>query len=168
MICQFDTLTPDRQRLSAHDPRHRQPLDRTDRDEHQNEVPPKHDRQNNDEKDEGQGIENVHEPHHQVIDAPPKKAGRRPIENADQKRDQRRHEPDRQRNAAADHHPDEKVAAVRVCPEDVSFADRIRANLGLISKQPRQTQIVRRRARHALAVVGVVERMRPDHRHDDG
>jgi hypothetical protein len=161
-----ELLAPDRQRLPAHDPRHGQPFDRADGHEHQNEIPPEHDHQDNDEENEGQGVHYVDEPHHVVIDAPAQKPGGRPVKHADHQRHDRRHQPDRQRHAPAQHHANEHVAPVRVGAEDVALIDGGRADVRLHAEQGGHAQIVGRRAGNPVDI-DVVELMRPGVGHDD-
>ena len=87
----LDVFLPlDRQGLAADDARHVEPLDRADGDEHQHEVPAEEHHQHDDEEDEGQGVQDVDDAHHDLVDAPAEIAGRRAVEHADRRRDEGR------------------------------------------------------------------------------
>jgi hypothetical protein len=57
-----------REHLAAHDARHRQPLDRADRDEQQHEVAAEYRHQQDHEDRERQRIQDVDDAHHDCVD----------------------------------------------------------------------------------------------------
>src|SRR5690606_25198612 len=95
--------------LAAHDARHGEPLHGADGEEQQDDVAPEHNHQQDDEDHDGQGVEDVHQPHHHGIDPAPRIAGDGAPQHADHQRHASGDEAYHQRHAPAPHHPGEQV-----------------------------------------------------------
>ena len=106
--------------LAAHDARHVQPLHRADRDEDQEDVPAEEHGQQDDEEHEGQGIEDIDDAHHHIVDRAADIAGDRAIDHADHQADDRGQDADHQRDARAVQRAGEQVAAVGIRAEVIA------------------------------------------------
>src|SRR5438270_7036893 len=74
--------------LAADDSRHVEPGDRTDRDIDEGDVTAEHHGQHDDEEDEGNGVEDVDDAHHDRIDPALEKTGRGAPGDADDEADE--------------------------------------------------------------------------------
>src|ERR1051325_12030712 len=74
---------PEADCLAPHDTGHVQPRDRADRDVDQGDFAAKDDGQQDDEEDEGNGIEDVDDAHHGAVDSPADEAGGSAPQRAD-------------------------------------------------------------------------------------
>jgi hypothetical protein len=134
-------------RLAPHDPAHGQPFDRADGGEDQHDVALEDRQQEDDEEDEGQGIEHVDDAHHEVVDAPAQIAGDGAPGDPDEEADGGGDDADQQRDAQADQQAGEQVTALQVGAEDVHVLEGRRDGA-----QVRDGAVV----------------VHPDHRPDDG
>src|SRR6185503_8943205 len=82
-----------REHLAAHDARHRQPLDRADRDEQQHEVAPEYRHQQDHEDREWQRIKDVDDAHHYRVDLAAEIRSDRSPQHADREGDRGRGDP---------------------------------------------------------------------------
>jgi hypothetical protein len=76
-------LALDRQGLAADDARHVEPQDRADGDEHEHEIAAEEHDQHDHEEDERQRVEDVDDPHHDLVDTAAEIAGGRAVGDAD-------------------------------------------------------------------------------------
>ena len=97
--------------LAADDTGDVQPRHHADGDENQDQVAAEESNQQDHEKHKREGTENFQPAHHQGIDLAAQIAGYRAIHGADHHRHQRAGQADHQRNAPADGHTHQKVAA---------------------------------------------------------
>ena len=109
----------DGQGLPAHDPRHGQPFDGTDSGEDEHDVALEHGQQQDHKEDERQGVEYVHDPHHEIVDASAEIAGGGPPADTNDETDGGCHDADHQRDAQADHETCQQVSALQVCSQRV-------------------------------------------------
>ena len=135
--------------LPAHDPRHRQPLDRADGGEEQDDVELAAQRdavaedgvqhavdpvpglvvveehaQQDDEDRERQRVDDVHDAHHERVHVAAVVTRNRAVNDADDQRDDGRHDADGQGDAPAEEDAREEVAPERVRAEPVGGAGR--------------------------------------------
>ncbi len=115
---------PQAQCLSANDTRHVEPVDRSDCNKDQQEVPVERDHQEDDEENEWQRIQRVDEAHHHGIDSAAHVARDSAVRNADDEADDARHHRDENRDLNAEHRSHEQVAAEIIRAEQMKPVKR--------------------------------------------
>ena len=126
---QHEFAVLERHHLPADDPRHRQPRDGAERGKEQEQLPDRRlaaeERQQHDHDHHvGDRVQHVDDPHHHVVHVSAQVAGCRPIRDADDQRHQRGDDADHQRDAPAEQHARENVAARAVGAHGVRERER--------------------------------------------
>jgi hypothetical protein len=124
-------LTYGAQDLSPHDSGHRHPAEAAQDHEDDQEVPPQHGHDDDDQEHVGQPVEDVDEAHHEAVHLAPQESRDGAVPDADEQADAGRQDSHRERNMAPVKGADHQVAPVRVRSHPVLSAGGL---LGLFQR----------------------------------
>ena len=120
------------QHLPPDDASHREPFHGADGEEEEEYVPTEEHHEEDDEYREGEGVEDVDDPHHDGVDLAAQEARDGAVGHADRQGDEGRDEADRDRDPPAVERAGEQVAAERVGAQPVLPGRRDRAEVQVL------------------------------------